>query len=207
MANKSDRFYYENLATAVKQCCQMTEYLAECLHSYDRERLPEMLDKMHDLERSADDTKHQMITALARAFVTPIDREDLAELSAKIDDVADGAEEVLQRFYMNDIDAMRPDAVEFADRLASCCKKTCDLIDDLEHFKKENALRDKIWDIGHDEELCDKLYIDARRRLNEECKDCLTNLGWREILNSLENCADACEHIADTVETIVMKNT
>ena len=35
----------------------------------------------------------------------------------------------------------------------------------------------------------------------------LTVISWREIYDKLEKCADACEHVGDCVETIVMKNT
>jgi len=37
--------------------------------------------------------------------------------------------------------------------------------------------------------------------------DALTVLSWREIFDKLEACADACEHVGDCIETIVMKNT
>ena len=30
---------------------------------------------------------------------------------------------------------------------------------------------------------------------------------WREIFIYLEKCVDACEHVADTVESVVMKNS
>ena len=36
--------------------------------------------------------------------------------------------------------------------------------------------------------------------------DVLDIISWREIYDCLEACADACEHVADTIETIVMKN-
>ena len=44
-----------------------------------------------------------MNAALAKAFVTPVDREDLDLLSHQIDDVTDIIEEVLQKFYINDV--------------------------------------------------------------------------------------------------------
>ena len=34
----------------------------------------------------------------------------------------------------------------------------------------------------------------------------LTVICWREIFDKLEKCADACEHVGDSIETIVMKN-
>jgi uncharacterized protein Yka (UPF0111/DUF47 family) len=30
---------------------------------------------------------------------------------------------------------------------------------------------------------------------------------WRKIYDYLERCADACEHVADSVDMIVMKNS
>ena len=32
-------------------------------------------------------------------------------------------------------------------------------------------------------------------------------IAWREIFNYLEKCCDACEHVADAVESVIMKNT
>ena len=39
------------------------------------------------------------------------------------------------------------------------------------------------------------------------CSDVLEILFWREIYECMESCADACEHVGDCVETVVMKNT
>ena len=44
-------------------------------------------------------------------------------------------------------------------------------------------------------------------KLRGECEDVLDVISWREIYDYMENCADACEHVADSVETVVMKNT
>ena len=43
--------------------------------------------------------KHEMNEALAKAFVTPVDREDLDLLSHKLDDITDTLEEVLYLQY------------------------------------------------------------------------------------------------------------
>ena len=56
---------------------------------------------MHEIEHSADINKHEMNGTLAKAFVTPIDREDLDMLSLQLDDVVDLIEEVLQKFYID----------------------------------------------------------------------------------------------------------
>jgi uncharacterized protein Yka (UPF0111/DUF47 family) len=49
--------------------------------------------------------------------------------------------------------------------------------------------------------------MSAMRAIRTHCDDPLEVVSWREIYDKLENCADACEHVGDCVETVVMKNT
>ena len=68
-------------------------------------------------------------------------------------------------------------------------------------------LREHIIHINTMEEQADKLFIAAMRKLHTTCTDPIVIITWREIYIYLEKCADACEHVADAVESIVMKNT
>ncbi|MBE6620868.1 MAG: DUF47 family protein [Ruminococcaceae bacterium] len=207
MANKADRFYFENFIAATEQSCLAAHYLVECLAGYDASRLSTMLESMHAIEHEGDGKKHEMSAALAKAFVTPIDREDLDLISHNIDDVTDNIEEVLQRFYMNRITAVLPDAVEFARKLESCCALMKDIMVEFVNFKKSTKLHDMIVELNHVEEECDRLYLLAVYNLRDHCTDVLDIISWREIYDCLEACADACEHVGDCVETVIMKNT
>ena len=69
--------------------------------NFDSGKIQDMIAQMHEYENRADAKKHEMTAELARAFVTPLDREDLAEISGKIDDVADMVDDlVLGSFLM-----------------------------------------------------------------------------------------------------------
>ena len=57
------------------------------------------------------------------------------------------------------------------------------------------------------EEDADALYISSMRKLHTEDYDIRHVIAWSEIYNYLEKCADACEHVADTVGSVVMKNS
>lgn len=207
MASKADRFYFENFIGAANCCCQAASYLEECLKHYDYKNINQMLDKMHRLEHDADAKKHEMTAALAKAFVTPLDREDLAVISQNIDEVADCIEEVLQRFYVNQIQAVTPEALVFAGKIVECTNLMRDMLTELSNFKKPQKLHNMIIDLSHMEETCDKMYLDATLKVREHCKDALDIIFWREIYDHMEDCADACEHVGDSIELIVMKNT
>lgn len=207
MSAKTDRMYFENLVEAAEFACKASDYLVTLLQDYDSGNLKEMLQTMHNYEHSGDIKKHEMASSLAKAFVTPIDREDLAAISQNIDDVSDSIEEVLQVFYMYNIKTVMPEANEFASKIAECCKLMKEMLGEFVNFKKPAKLHKLIIELSHKEEECDVLYIDATHQLNHRSNDALEIISWREIYNRMENCADACEHVGDCVETVVMKNS
>lgn len=207
MAGKTDRFYFENFVQAADCACKAASYLVECLENYDPARLPDMLKTMHEYEHAGDEKKHEMAAALARAFVTPIDREDLALISQTIDDVPDAIEEVLQGFYMYGIPKATPESLTFAKKLLDCCELMKDMLTELVNFKKPQKLHAAVVALNQLEEECDALYLEANKNLSAHCTDVLEVISWRDLYNKLENCADSCEHVSDCVETVVMKNT
>ena len=204
---KGDRFYFDNFVAAAEQCCNAAVYLEDCLKNYDSSKIEEMLRKMHAIEHAADGKRHEMNAALAKAFVTPLDREDLAAISHDIDEIADCIEEVMQRFYVDRIHAVLPEAIEFAAHIVESCKLVKAILEELANFKKPQKLHDLIIQLNHEEEECDKLYLKAARDVKKQTDDVLTILAWREIYDKLEACTDACEHVGDCIETVVMKNT
>jgi len=203
---KSDRFYFDNFTAAAECCSKAATYLQACLTNYDYANIRTMLEEMHALEHAADDVKHEMSSALAKAFVTPIEREDLAQISTNIDEVADFIEEVLQRIYVNRIQTIMPEAIAFSAKIVECCEMMKEMLGELVNFKKPKKLHDMIIALSHKEEECDQLYLEASLKASDFSTDVLTVIFWREIFDKLEKCADACEHVGDSIETIVMKN-
>ena len=108
---KGDKFYFENFAACAALSKKAAEYLVECLENYDPNKIEEMLQKMHEIEHTADIKKHEMNDALAKAFVTPVDREDLDMLSQNLDHVTDKLEEIMQKFYVYDIQTVEPGVI------------------------------------------------------------------------------------------------
>ena len=204
---KADRMYFENLVNAAECACKAADYLVECMTQYQTDNIKAMLNAMHELEHAGDTKKHEMEAALAKAFVTPVDREDLALISQNIDEVTDSIEEVLQAFYMYRIKAITPEAVEFAKKLAECCKLMKQMLGEFINFKKPEKLHKLVIELNHMEEECDVMYIESTMMLEERCENALEVISWREIYNRMENCADACEHIGDSVDMVVMKNS
>ncbi len=204
---KGDKFYFENFAASTALSKEAASYLVSCLENYNPAEIEKMLETMHEIEHRADVKKHEMNEALAKAFVTPVDREDLDMLSHQLDDVTDKIEEVLQMFYINNVQTIRPAAVEFAKRIVASCNLLCDLMNDFENFKRSKKIRQLIVDLNDVEEECDKLYLSSMRELSKNGEDVLTVIAWRDIFEGFEACADACEHVSECIGSVIMKNT
>ena len=204
---KSDRFYFDNFAQTAALSKKAALYLVECLKNYDADKITSMLDEMHSIEHSADKKKHEMNAALVKAFVTPVDREDLDMLSQKLDDVIDELEEILQKFYIYDIRTIRPDAIEFAEKLVTACELISSAMTEFKSFKKSKKISSLIIELNNVEEECDRLYLTSMRALTSDTADVLENVSWRKIYDCFESCADACEHVSECIGLVIMKNT
>ena len=207
MAKKQDMFYFDNFCTCADFSCQAACLLDRTMREFNPAQIKEKLDEMHTVEHAADEKKHEMLHILAKAFITPIEREDIAALSEQIDDLTDKIEEVFIRIYINNVKAIRPEALKMLELVIQCCEEVCGLMREFANFRRSKELKDRIIQINSLEEEADRLYIASMHSLHSEEKDVLAVIAWREIYSYLEKCADACEHAADVVESVVMKNS
>ena len=204
---KGDKFYFDNFSECAALAKKAAAYLVECLENYDANNIEKVLEEMHVFEHSADMKKHEMNEMLAKAFVTPVDREDLDMMSQQLDTVLDLLEEVLQKLYIYNIQTIEPAAIQYAKHLVTACDLLGEIMCEIENFKKSGNLRPLIIKCNDVEEECDKLYLVTMHELTKKSTDVLVTLSWYKIYECLEACSDACEHVSECVGSIVMKNT
>ena len=207
MSKKSDSYYFQNFIECVECGCQAAKMLEDNLNHFDTGLLQDKLDELHRIEHDADKKKHEMMAVLVKAFITPIEREDIILLSQSIDEVTDKIEDVLIRIYINNVQKIRPEALAFIKVIIRCCQALKEVMEEFADFRKSKTLHGLIIEINALEEEGDLLFIDSMRRLHAEVTDPIEIIAWREIYAYLEKCCDACEHVADVVESVIMKNT
>src|SRR5215813_1480907 len=74
------------------------------------------------LENRGDEVIHEIFTRLNQTFITPIDPEDIHNVSAALDDVLDGIEETSHRIVSYRIGPIPETMVALADIVSSCAK-------------------------------------------------------------------------------------
>ncbi len=206
-SKQNNSFYFDNFIACADYSCQAAHLLDKAMREFTPERVTQMLDEMHSVEHAGDEKKHEMLNVLAKAFITPIEREDIIELGHNIDEVTDKIEDVLLRLYCNNVKSIRPDALEMVAVVIKCCEEMKVLLSEFQNFRRSKKLQEHIIRINTLEEDADQLFINSMRDLHTTCTDTLTIVIWREIYIYLEKCVDACEHVADTVESVIMKNS
>ena len=204
---KGDKFYFENFSQCTAFSKKAADYLVECLENFNPDKIDKMLEEIHEIEHSADVKRHEMGDALAKAFVTPVDREDLDMLSHNLDNVTDKIEDIVQKLYINNITSINPSAVVFAKNIVRGCELLCEIIDEFGNFKKSKKIAALIIKLNNIEDECDSLYLSSMRELMKNPHDILATISWRLIYDCFESCIDSCEHVSECIGSVIMKNT
>ena len=221
MSKKQDDYYFDNFMKCAEYSCKAAYLLKEILTEFQPEEILKNIaqscirtviasynvDEIHEIERQADTQRHEITDKLAKAFITPIEREDIIALSHHIDDVTDKIEEVLIRVYINNVQEMCQEVFLMLDVVIECCEELQTLLKEFKNFKHSKELKPSIIRMNTLEEKEDELFISSMRKLHVEEQDVRNIIAWREIYTYLEKCADACEHVADIVGSVAMKNS
>ncbi|MFJ8244698.1 DUF47 domain-containing protein [Peribacillus asahii] len=162
-------------------------------------------EKMKEYEHKGDSMVHTVIKELNNAFITPIEREDILELTMRMDDVLDGLEHCAALFEMYSIVNADEYMLKFVEAIKQCGAEIEIAVDKLS-TKKLAAIRENAIKIKDLESVCDGVQRQSIKSLFTNEKDPIRIIQYKEIYESLEDIADDCQAVANTLETIIMKN-
>lgn len=206
--SKGDAFYFESFITCTDCACRAAKILESVLEHFDPNTVETQIHAIHKVEHEGDIKKHQIMETLSRAFIPPIEPEDILVLSQTIDTITDTIEDVLLRIYMCNIKKIRPDAIQFAKLAVTCCEILKQAMINFPYFRKATAsLKQLIIRINDLEEEADRIFLHSMRNLYTGCTNPAELIAWQEVFHYQEKCLDSCKHTADIIETIIMKNS
>lgn len=204
---KQKNNYFELLSSQVGITVSAAEMLKEILNDYSIEKLNSLRDKMHATERRGDEIHQDIINRLMAEFITPIDQEDILGLVQIIDDVTDSIDEVVLECYMYGVETLPRNVSDLVNMVCRCVNALSAAVSELKNFKKPTDLRRLLVEVNNIEGEADEIYIEAMRALYAESTNTKKLISCKEIYESLEECCDLCEHAADVIAHIIIKNT
>lgn len=199
--------YFDSFMRMGEKSSQAAAMLVEILDDFTPETVEERMKAMHRIEHEADLEQHRLMQHLAKEFITPIEREDIVFMARQLDEVTDGIDDVMQHIYMYNIQSITEDARQMAAIIAKCCQAVESALSEFHNFKHAPNIHERIVEINRLEEDGDRMYILANRKLFSDATDPIFVQAWSKTYTQLEKCCDDCEHIADAMESIIMKNS
>jgi uncharacterized protein len=161
---------------------------------------------VQDVEHKGDGIVHELEDALAKTFVTPIDREDLQKLSSQLDDVLDLTNGAARASVLFGVARPTPAMATLIDKLVECTVVLKDTVPNL----RKHAYPDLITAsraLRKLEKEADVVYREAVRGLfGDASVDAKKLLREKEILEDLERAIDHCEYVADTLANLAVKH-
>lgn len=203
--NKND--YFAMIQKQVEYCVKASDFLDKVLSGFSVQNMHTMREKMHEIEHEADEMHHEILVKLSAEFITPIDQEDILRLVQVIDDITDELDQVVLELYMYNIKEVTSHMVELSTLVGQCVNALLSAIKEFRNFKKPESLHALLVEVNTIEGKSDAVYVEAVHRLFTGDTDNKSLIGNKAVYKSLENCCDLCEHAADIIEQIVIKNT
>ncbi len=169
------------------------------------ERAEELAVLIKDKESEGDDITHKIVESLHKTFVTPIDREDIHNLTSKLDDILDHMEAVSERIVLFKIDKSTSYARSFADTLIESVEAIMNAVKLLHDMRNSEKILEYCIEVNRLENVGDSYLRSALAELFDGNNDPIEVMKWKEIYEHLENAVDDCEDAANVIEGAVLK--
>jgi hypothetical protein len=197
----NEREYFDLFEKAGENIVRAADLLVQMLAEHPDSS--EIARAIRTVEQENDQVTHEVIRRLNTTFVTPIDREDIYQLTSALDDVVDLTEEVADYLGLYRIEAPMDQAQRLAVVLAAAARQVQAAIVAMRGYRDIN---EHIVEAHRLENEGDRLVREAVAALFEVGTDPLVVIRWKDIFERLEGAIDATERAANIIEGIVIKN-
>ena len=163
-----------------------------------------IFQRINEAEHQADEVTHRIMRRLNQTFVTPFDRDDIYMLASGLDDCIDFMEEAADLIVLYKVGELPPRVTDQVEVLQRAAELTAAAMPRLRGMKD---LAEYWVEINRLENQADKSYRKLLVQLFEDVSDVIQLMKLREVVERLENAADAFERVANIVETIALKES
>ena len=195
--------FYDLFAKAADNLVVGASLLTELLGA-DKAGRVVIAERMRDAEHTGDEVTHAIYRQLNSSFITPFDREDIYSLAGRLDDIMDYMEEAVDLVVLYNIEELPKGVEQQIEVLARAAELTAEAMPRLRTMKD---LTEYWIEVNRLENQADQVYRKLLAHLFSGEYDAITVMKLREIVEPLETAADNFEHVANTIETIVVKES
>ncbi|MFQ5924723.1 MAG: DUF47 domain-containing protein [Dehalococcoidia bacterium] len=195
--------FFDLFEESARNLVRAAQLLAQLFENW--EDVEERVRQITELEHHGDNITHRIIAQLHATFVTPMDREDIAQLAHLMDDVMDFMEGAAVALILYNVSQPTERAKELADILVRVTSEVSKAIPRLRHRKQLDQIPGHLIEINRLENEADTVMRSALGELFDHQVDIAEVIKWREIYEHMENATDSCEDIANVLEGVMIK--
>lgn len=204
-----DRKFYPLFEQSASNLVAISKVLIDALTTTSPEKRIEYIRLIEKLEHVGDDITHQIFNEVATTFITPFDREDIQRLASGLDDIIDYIHGSAKRIELYKVDKIHPSMIKLAELIGQCAEELNMAIGGLRNLNENNMIkiRAALVRVNSIENHADDIFDNAVARLFEEEKNAIEIIKIKEVLSALETATDKCEDVANSLESIIVKNS
>lgn len=166
-------------------------------------RMSEISGAIDRVEHETDVAAHDLDVGVNQMFIPPMDREDIHLLTTRLSRVADFIGGAARRAVSLRATERHQAAVALARILLQAVREIEAAID---HIRSSDQVLARCREVKRFEEEGDQVWETAVTDLFEGHPDPLEVMRWKAIYDQLEDALDACEDVANELETITVKH-
>jgi len=157
------------------------------------------------IEKKGDEYTNQIFEALNQTFITPFDREDINDLTSKIDDVVDLIYSLSGKIDAYHCTNFSTYMIEMVKIVHQGCQQIAVAVAGLDDFQNSQKVLKACKELRKLESRVDEFYQKAISSLFENEKDPIELIKQKDILQNIEKIANKIEDVSDVVKTILVK--
>lgn len=165
-------------------------------------------ERLVDVEHDNDQLTHRLFNKIDSTFVTPLDRNDMHQLAARLDDVIDHIEAAAHLIYLYGLTNLPALPREMIEQIAVLQAQADLLAESMPKLRGFNQEMRNYWvECNRLENDGDRAYRMLLVRLYSGEYDGLTVMKLKEVADELEAACDSFEQVSHVIEGVYVKES
>lgn len=198
-----DKIFFSLLEEQSRLVVQGARLLNDLLLDY--KDVAKRRKEIKEIEHKGDEVVHTIQDRLAHTFITPIDREDIDQLSSLYDDVLDFTNTIINKLYAYRITEITPEMTLFGEVILKAVTELNVAFQNMRSLNQKEIERRSV-EVHFLENEADELLNKSVAELFEQ-KDVILIIKYKEIYEDLERLTDVCEDVSNLLRDIVLKHS
>lgn len=161
---------------------------------------------IRDVESEASDVKRQCVEALHKTFITPIDRDDIFQLTARVRDIVTLVRAASDRIVLYKLTSIPPEVGALADVLVQIALELERALFSLRSMNNAPSILDNCKRVQQLEREAEAIAHRAVGKLFEEEEHTRMVIKWKEVYDKIEKALGRCSDVSSILEGIILEH-